>query len=78
MKSSFIIFYSCLMLLSGCSKEQVYTGIQLNRQLECERLEGTPRKDCLDQYKTPYQDYKETTETLKKQTEKKPPASESD
>lgn len=64
MKLLTLSLFAVLLCSSGCSNQQIYTGIQKNRQQMCERLEGTAREECLKQYDTEYNDYQKERERL--------------
>ena len=48
------------MLLSslyGCSNKEVYTAIQNNRQLECQKLPQVQYDECMSEYGQAYDEY---------------------
>jgi len=47
-----------LALGAGCSKEQVYHGIQENRKLECQQLPSAEYERCMRQYDESYDAYR--------------------
>lgn len=47
-----------LLLLSGCSNQQVYDAIQENRRLECAKLPQPQYEKCMQDYDMSYRDYR--------------------
>jgi uncharacterized lipoprotein NlpE involved in copper resistance len=53
-------------IIVGCSNEQVYTAVQSNRRLECQKLPQGQYEECMKQYDQPYGAYaKDRDEVLK-------------
>ncbi|MFK8041489.1 hypothetical protein [Congregibacter sp.] len=62
MRSLFFLGFF-LLLLSGCSSEQIYTAIQDNQRFECSKLPEAQAEDCASQYDTSYSEYEEALES---------------
>lgn len=41
----------------ACSNKQIYTAVQENQRLECRKLPQVQYDRCMEQLKTPYEDY---------------------
>jgi hypothetical protein len=54
----------CALILCACSNRQVYTAIQQNQQLECQKLPGTQYEECMKQVSEPYDVYKRDRDEL--------------
>ncbi|WOJ95965.1 hypothetical protein R0137_12015 [Congregibacter brevis] len=71
LKHSSIRSLSCLgfhlLLLSGCSSEQIYTAIQDNQRFECSKMPEAQAEDCASQYDTSYSEYEEALESAAKE-----------
>ncbi|MEL7044438.1 MAG: hypothetical protein AAGA95_10645 [Pseudomonadota bacterium] len=48
------------LLMSGCTSEQLYTKIQNDRALECQKYPDTRYDDCMAQLSGPYDEYEES------------------
>ncbi len=46
--------------LAGCTSEQLYTKIQNDRELECQKYPDTRYEECMAQLSGPYDEYKES------------------
>lgn len=46
-----------MVLVGGCSSEQLYNGFQQNRTQECREMPGIAQERCLDRYDESYKDY---------------------
>jgi hypothetical protein len=46
------------MILTGCTKQAVYEGVQQNQRNECFKLPETERERCLNETSREYEDYK--------------------
>ena len=51
-------------LLSACTNQQLYNGIQQNQQLECQKLPGSQYEKCMQEVSEPYEAYQRDYEEL--------------
>ena len=58
------IILAIFLMGTGCSNEQVYTAIQKNRQLECQKLPPAQYNSCMEEYDQDYEDYKREREEV--------------
>ena len=59
---SFSCFGFTVVLLAGCSSEQIYTAIQDNQRFECSKMAEAQAEDCASQFDTSYSEYEEALE----------------
>jgi len=64
MKIMSIISVLFALLLLSCSNKQVYENIQYNQKLECQRLQQSLYKDCMEQIGPSYETYKAEKEKI--------------
>ena len=53
-----------LSVLAACSNQQLYNGIQKNRQLECQKLPGSQYDECMKEVSEPYEEYEHDRQEL--------------
>lgn len=53
-----------LAVLAACSNQQLYNGIQKNRQLECQKLPGSQYDKCMKEVSEPYEEYERDRQEL--------------
>lgn len=61
---SVITAFGLLVLLSGCSNEQIYTAVQENRRFECQQYPDKRYQDCMAEHQRSYQQYQQAREQL--------------
>ena len=54
-----------ILTLSGCSNEQLYTAIQKNRQLECQKLPPGQFESCMNDYDQDYEAYQRERDAMR-------------
>ncbi|MCQ3829098.1 hypothetical protein HXX02_06550 [Microbulbifer elongatus] len=64
---------SCLifspLLVSACSNQQIYEGIQQNRLQNCEKYPDAQYAECLARHQKDYEEYERERQALLKGTE---------
>jgi len=55
-----IIILGVIAILSGCSNEQLYNGIQQNRASACPKYPPSQYEACLRRHSRSYEDYKKS------------------
>ena len=55
-----ILLFLAAALLAGCTSEQVYSKLQNDRALECQKYPDTRYEDCMAQLPGPYDEYRES------------------
>ncbi|MAT94224.1 MAG: hypothetical protein CME59_16705 [Halioglobus sp.] len=53
----FTLLPACLLVLAGCTNQQLYSAIQDNRRQECAKLPQPQYEECLRDYDTSYEEY---------------------
>ncbi len=48
------------LLVAGCTSEQLYTKIQNDRALECQKYPDSRYEECMAQLSGPYDEYEES------------------
>ncbi len=62
--SNFAIFLGLLILISGCSNQEIYQAVQNNRLQECDKLPDVQREECRAQHSQPYEEYERNRKEL--------------
>ncbi len=52
-----ILITFCMLLLTACSNEEIYTQIQEGNRWDCRDLPTTAMEDCLRENNLPYDEY---------------------
>jgi hypothetical protein len=51
-----------LLIVYGCSSQNIYDGIRYNRDLECQKMQGADRDECSKRSDMNYDEYKSQLE----------------
>jgi hypothetical protein len=46
-----------VILIAGCSNEQIYNSMQENQRMECGKLPGAQYEECMREFNTSYKEY---------------------
>ncbi|MEH6558685.1 MAG: hypothetical protein V7708_12860 [Oceanicoccus sp.] len=50
--------------VTACSNEQIYTAVQQNQQVSCQKEQQPIYEECIEQSSEPYEDYKKSRDDL--------------
>jgi hypothetical protein len=64
-----ILCASLLLVLAGCTNQQVYNAIQTNQKNQCDQLSGVQRETCIKQLAPDYTTYERERKELNKESE---------
>lgn len=68
--SWFSLCVCCLALLvTGCTKEQIYESIKNSKQLECEKAPPDEYRECMRAVSDTYDEYRRKKEEAEEETE---------
>ena len=62
MKNVSAMLFGMVVLLSGCTTEQLYSSVQDSARDSCNRMMEPDRSNCLRNNQTDYQTYKNSTQ----------------
>jgi hypothetical protein len=51
-----------LLIVYGCSSQNIYDSIRYNRELECQKMQGADRDECSKRSEMNYDEYKRQLE----------------
>lgn len=51
----------------GCTHEEIYTSIQSNEEVECQKNPEVAREECMKTVSEPYEDYRRALDELPEQ-----------
>lgn len=51
------LFSLTILVLAGCTNQQIYNAVQENRRMECGKLPQNQYEECIRDYSTSYQEY---------------------
>ena len=57
MKFIFLSLSTMLQSVTGCTTQNAYDGLRYNRELECQKMQGTDRDDCMRRSGMSYDEY---------------------
>lgn len=58
------LFVFALLAIQSCTQQEIYTAIQQNRQIDCQRKQQPLYEECMEQSSEPYEDYRRAREEL--------------
>lgn len=62
-----LLTIALVVLLVGCTNQQYYEGIQVNRRNECLKLPIPQREECFARYNMSYDQYERERQALEDQ-----------
>ena len=65
MNRAIILAFTLLLVMAGCTNEQLYNAIRENRIQDCENIPIPQQESCRAQYETSYEEYRRDLEELR-------------
>ena len=59
---TFILIIVPLLLLAGCTNQQIYNALQDGQKVDCQKYPDTRYATCMEQLSTPYDEYAQDRE----------------